>query len=48
MVAEEFLGLKIEGLSFEVLMNGGSLIGVLVVYKKDILRVGVKGVCYVR
>ena len=41
------LGLNIEGFSFELLMNAGSLIAVLLVYKNDIFRLAVNGLSYV-
>lgn len=37
VLAQEFLGLKIEGLSFEVLMNFASLLAVLLIYKKELV-----------
>ncbi len=47
VLAQHFLGLNIEGFSFELLMNAGSLIAVLLVYKNDIFRLTVNGLSYV-
>lgn len=47
VLAQHFLGLNIEGFSFELLMNAGSLIAVLLVYKNDIFRLAVNGLSYV-
>ncbi|MGY0692786.1 undecaprenyl-diphosphate phosphatase [Virgibacillus sp. FSP13] len=38
VILRELFGLEIKGLSFEILVNFGSLIAVLVVYRKDIIR----------
>lgn len=45
--AQHFLGLKIEGLSFELLVNAASLIAVLIIYRKDLVRLTVNGVRYI-
>ncbi|RXZ79665.1 undecaprenyl-diphosphate phosphatase [Paenibacillaceae bacterium] len=39
IIAQELLGIHIEGLSFEILVNFASLIAVLYVFRKDIIRV---------
>lgn len=46
VLAQHFLGLKIEGLSFEVLVNFGSLLAVLLIYRKDLLRLSKNGMVY--
>lgn len=38
VIIRELFGLEIEGLSFEILVNFGSLIAVCIVYYKDIIR----------
>jgi len=45
--AQHFLGLEIEGLSFELLVNAASLIAVLIIYRKDLVRLTVNGVRYI-
>ncbi|MDA7026077.1 undecaprenyl-diphosphate phosphatase [Bacillus sp. CLL-7-23] len=47
VLAQHFLGLEIEGFSFELLVNAGSLIAVLLVYQKDIIRLTKNGLSYV-
>ena len=37
VLAEHFLGLKISGLSFEVLVNFASLLAVLIIYRSDLI-----------
>lgn len=38
VLAEYFLGLKVEGFSFELLVNFASLLAVLLIYKKDFIN----------
>ncbi len=38
VLVQHFLGLKIEGLSFEVIVNFASLLAVLLVYKDDLMK----------
>ncbi|TXC90770.1 undecaprenyl-diphosphate phosphatase [Metabacillus litoralis] len=45
--AQHFLGLKIEGLSFELLVNAASLIAVLIIYREDLIRLIVNGMKYI-
>lgn len=45
--AQHFLGLEIEGMSFELLVNAASLIAVLIIYRKDLVRLTVNGVRYI-
>ncbi len=40
VIVEALLGLKIEGLSFEVFVNFASLMAVLIVFREDIARIG--------
>ncbi|MGX1194833.1 undecaprenyl-diphosphate phosphatase [Metabacillus sp. SLBN-84] len=44
--AQHFLGLKIEGLSFELLVNAASLLAVLLIYREDLIRLTVNGASY--
>ncbi|MRX52717.1 UDP pyrophosphate phosphatase [Bacillus idriensis] len=44
--AQHFLGVKIEGLSFELLVNAASLIAVLLIYREDLIRLAVNGANY--
>ncbi len=46
VLLQHFLQLKIEGLSFELLMNTASLFAVLLIYKDDLLRLTKNGVQY--
>ncbi|WP_121664716.1 undecaprenyl-diphosphate phosphatase [Metabacillus litoralis] len=45
--AQHFLGLEIEGLSFELLVNAASLIAVLMIYREDLVRLTVNGLKYI-
>lgn len=45
--AQTFLGVEIEGLSFELFVNTASLIAVLIIYREDLIRLSVNGVRYV-
>ncbi|GGA73902.1 undecaprenyl-diphosphate phosphatase [Ornithinibacillus halotolerans] len=47
VLAREILGIKAEGLSFEALVNFGSLIAVIIIYFNDIVRLGKNGFNYV-
>lgn len=38
VILQELFGVEIKGLSFEILVNFGSLIAVLVIYRRDIIR----------
>ncbi|WP_174730860.1 undecaprenyl-diphosphate phosphatase [Mesobacillus harenae] len=46
-IAEYFLGLEIEGMSFSLLVNTASLFAVLLIYREDILRLIKNGLVYV-
>lgn len=46
VIFQELFGIKIEGLSFEILVNFGSLIAVLIIYWKDIMRLIQNGLNY--
>lgn len=46
-LAEYFLGLKIEGMSFALLVNTASLFAVLIIYREDILRLIQNGLLYI-
>lgn len=48
VIAQHFLGLKIEGLSFEVIVNFASLLAVLLVYKQDLSRLTINGISYIK
>lgn len=47
VLAQYFLGIELPGLSFEVLMNAASLLAVLVIYRKDLVRLSVNGLRYI-
>ncbi|ELK45220.1 undecaprenyl-diphosphate phosphatase [Halobacillus sp. ACCC02827] len=47
VIAQDLLGIKLEGLSFEVLVNFGSLIAVLIIYREDLLRLIRNGIGYI-
>jgi undecaprenyl-diphosphatase len=47
VMAQYFLDLKIEGLSFEVLVNFASLLAVLIIYRYDLLRLTNNGVRFI-
>lgn len=40
------MGLEIEGLSFELLVNSASLLAILVIYRKDLHRLATNGFNY--
>jgi undecaprenyl-diphosphatase len=46
-IAEHFLGLEIEGMSFALLVNTASLIAVLIIYRNDIIRLVQNGLAYI-
>lgn len=46
-IAEHFMGLKIEGMSFALLVNAASLIAVLIIYREDIIRLAKNGLVYI-
>lgn len=46
-IAQHFMGVEIEGLSFALLVNTASLIAVLIIYRKDILRLIQNGLSYI-
>ncbi|MRX73478.1 UDP pyrophosphate phosphatase [Bacillus lacus] len=48
VMAQHFLGIEIEGLSFELLVNAASLIAVLIIYRKDLFRLTVNGLRYIK
>ncbi|MCZ0703928.1 undecaprenyl-diphosphatase [Natronobacillus azotifigens] len=39
VIFQDLFGLKMENLSFEILVNSGSLIAVLIIYRQDIIRI---------
>lgn len=47
VILQELFGIEIEGLSIEILVNFGSLIAVLVIYWKDIVRLIQNGLNYI-
>jgi undecaprenyl-diphosphatase len=47
VLARDILGVEAEGLSFEILVNFGSLIAVLLIYREDIIRLVKNGVRYI-
>ncbi|WP_029328990.1 undecaprenyl-diphosphate phosphatase [Lentibacillus jeotgali] len=47
VIIRNLFGVGIEGLSFEIMVNFGSLIAVLVIYRKDIYRLVENGVRYI-
>lgn len=47
VILRELFGIKIEGLSFEIMVNFGSLIAVLIIYRKDIIRLIQNGLRYI-
>lgn len=46
VLAQHFLGVEIEGLSFELLVNTGSLLAVLLIYRADLIRLTFNGLNY--
>lgn len=47
VLAQYFLGIYTEKLTFELLVNAGSLIAVLIIYREDIIRLAKNGILYV-
>lgn len=47
VILREIFNLNILGLSFEIIVNFGSLIAVLLVYRDDITRLTTNGIRYV-
>lgn len=47
VIVKEIFGVGIDGLSFEIMVNFGSLIAVLVIYRKDIYRLVENGFRYI-
>lgn len=48
VLAQHFLGISTDKLTFELLVNAGSLIAVLIVYREDIARLIRNGFSYIR
>ncbi|MGN1401495.1 MAG: undecaprenyl-diphosphate phosphatase [Bacillus sp. (in: firmicutes)] len=46
VLIQHYFGVKVEGMSFELLMNSASLIAVLLIYRKDIVRLAHNGLQY--
>ena len=47
VLAQHLLGLKIEGFSFELLVNSASLLAVLLIYRNDLIRLTKNGLSYI-
>ncbi|WP_461180294.1 undecaprenyl-diphosphate phosphatase [Virgibacillus kimchii] len=47
VILQDLFGLVADGLSFEILVNFGSLIAVLIIYRKDIIRLIQNGLLYI-
>lgn len=47
VIVQDLFGLKLENLTFEILVNFGSLIAVLLIYKEDILRLIKNGLLFI-
>ena len=47
VLAQHLLGLKIEGFSFELLVNSASLLAVLLIYRNDLIRLTKNGLLYI-
>ena len=47
VLAQHFLGIESEGMSFELLVNAGSLTAIFIVYWEDIKRLAANGISYV-
>ncbi len=48
LLAQHFLDISIEGMSFELLVNAASLIAVLLIYREDLIRLTVNGLRYIK
>ncbi len=46
VLAQHFLGIETKKLTFELLVNAGSLIAVLIIYRNDIVRLAKNGITY--
>ncbi len=46
VLAQHFLGIETKKLTFELLVNAGSLIAVLIIYRNDIIRLTKNGIAY--
>ncbi|WP_339165447.1 undecaprenyl-diphosphate phosphatase [Siminovitchia sp. FSL H7-0308] len=47
VLAQHFLGISTKKLTFELLVNAGSLIAVLIIYRNDIIRLATNGFSYI-
>ncbi|GAA5416652.1 undecaprenyl-diphosphatase [Paraliobacillus ryukyuensis] len=47
VIVQNLFNLKLESLTFEILVNFGSLIAVLAIYRKDIIRLATNGMTYI-
>lgn len=47
-LAQHFLGIQMEGLSFALLVNSASLIAVLIIYRHDIYRLIINSLSYIK
>ncbi|MBN8233706.1 undecaprenyl-diphosphate phosphatase [Halobacillus kuroshimensis] len=47
VIVQELLGLNLKGLTFEVLVNFGSLVAVLIIYREDLIRLIRNGIGYI-
>ncbi|GIN93257.1 undecaprenyl-diphosphatase 1 [Siminovitchia terrae] len=48
VLAQHFLGIETKKLTFELLVNAGSLIAVLIIYWNDIIRLAKNGIAYLK
>ncbi|RWZ55159.1 undecaprenyl-diphosphate phosphatase [Halobacillus fulvus] len=46
VIVQDLIDLNFEGLQFEILVNFGSLIAVLIIYREDLIRLATNGVGY--
>ncbi|KHE69463.1 undecaprenyl-diphosphate phosphatase [Halobacillus sp. BBL2006] len=46
VILQDIIGMEFEGLQFEVLVNFGSLIAVLIIYRSDLIRLTKNGIGY--
>ncbi|WP_070119778.1 undecaprenyl-diphosphate phosphatase [Bacillus marinisedimentorum] len=47
VIAQEMLGIDLPGLTFEVLVNFASLLAVLLIYRKDLIRLIINGLSFI-
>jgi undecaprenyl-diphosphatase len=47
VLVQHLFGVKIEGLSFELLVNSSSLLAVLLIYRSDLTRLSRNGLSYI-